>query len=95
MTIDITTITQHANNMVRAQETENYMKKYGNGTIVIYQIGDYYKAYGESADRLTEIMKELPLIENGISTYEFKKSYQDILFPRIISKGYKIAVLES
>ena len=95
MTIDITTITQHANNMVRAQETENYMKKYGDCTIVIYQIGDYYKAYGKSADRITETINQLPLIENGIMTYEFKKSNQDILFPRIVKNGYKIAVIKS
>lgn len=81
--------------MVRAQRTENFIKEHGNSTIVLFKIGNYLVAYDACAIVLGEILKRYPSTENGITTIEFNIRDKDIIFPRVIIRGYKIAILES
>ena len=94
MTISIQDIAQHATKMVRAQRTENFIRKHGNNTIVLFITGNYLIAYEACAIVLGEILKRHPLKENGITTIEFNTRETDIIFPRVIKRGYKIAILE-
>lgn len=94
MTISIQDIAQHANKMVRAQRTEEFIKEHGNCTIVLFRTGNYLVAYEACAIVLGEILKRYPSIENGITTIEFSTRDRDIIFPRVIKRGYKIAILD-
>lgn len=93
--IDIQTIVQHANLMIRAQRADDIRKKNGSNTIVLFVIGNYYEAYNESAEQLHTICK-FPIIHYGnIPTLDFKKDCDAWVFPKMVREGFKLCIIEN
>lgn len=94
MEISIQDIVQHAGLQVRAVTSSDIIAKHGNNTIVLFQIGNQYEAYNESAEQLHTIC-EFPIIHHGnITTLEFNQDCDFWVFPKMIREGYKICVME-
>lgn len=90
--MNIQDIVQTANLKIRAAKAAEAREKYGNNTIVLFEVGDYYEAYEESAEALHEICKQILFFNNPISSTEFRKECSDWIFPKMIKADYKICI---
>lgn len=94
MTIDLRTIKPSDIMKVRAEQSADYRKKYGNSTIVLFHQGGCYLGYGQNADDLSKATGLTVQFRNGRQFAEFPEKSSDIYFPRCVREGFKIAIIE-
>ena len=92
--MNIQDIVQTANMKIRAAKAAEAREKYGNNTIVLFEVGDYYEAYNESAETLHEICKQILYFNGNISSTEFRKECTDWIFPKMIKNDYKLVIFD-
>lgn len=61
-------------------------------TIRLHKIGDTFECYGSSAIAVNENLNTSLQIVNGQYYTKFPIKQADILFPRLVRLGYKIAI---
>lgn len=94
METSIQDIVQQANYQVRAAKADDIRQKNGQNTIVLFELGNYYEGYNESAEALHDIL-QFPITSMGkISITYFKKTCDYWVFPRLIREGYKICIYQ-
>lgn len=79
--------------ILRVQKTDNMIKKNGENTIVLFDNGDNYTAYGASAVRLYMYLNAHVTIVNSVDTASLKKEHDYMYFPRLVKAGLKIAII--
>ncbi len=79
---------------VRAAKSEEYRQKYGTNTIVLYELGTWCKAYGQSATEIAKATGRTIDHQGGIDIVTFPKTSEDIYLPRLVREGYKIAIIQ-
>ncbi len=92
MVISIQDICQAATRKVRAAKSEELHEKYGNNTIVLFEDSYKYTAYGKDAEILSEHCNVLTSLFAEVQSAEFRRDKADIVFPRLVRLGYKIAI---
>lgn len=92
--INIQTIAQYANIMVRAEKANDFRTKYGENTIVLFEVGNTYEAYNESAEALHDICKLALIYFGNIATADFKKESDFWVFPKMVREGYKLCIID-
>lgn len=93
MIIDIQTIAQHANIMVREAKAEEIRKDHYN-TIVLFKVGEYYETYGKGATEMARATGLTLTYIGNIQTAAFPIRKKDTYFPRLVYKGYKVCIIE-
>lgn len=80
----------------RRRTTQEYQQKYGENTIVLFDLGEHYESYDQSAMLIEKACKDNKLAyHNEHYVYSISKREEDIIFPKIIREGNKIAILET
>lgn len=79
---------------LQATKADDIRTKNGKNTIVLFEVGNNYEAYNESADALHDICKTPLTTEGSITSTEFKTENADVIFPKMIRKGYKFCIFE-
>lgn len=81
--------------ILRVQKTDNMIKKNGENTIVLFDNGDNYKAYGASAVRLYMYLNAHVTVEHSVDVATLKKDDDYIYFARLVKAGFKFAILNN
>lgn len=95
MEISIQTIAQHANRMVRAERANDFRAKYGDNTIVLFKVGDFYTTYGEGARQMAQAIGVTLRILSDIEEAAFPIKAEATYFPRLVREGYKLCIIEN
>lgn len=66
----------------------------GQNTLVLYTDGKTYESYGNSAEVIHDICRTPLTYKGEIATTDFVPFAFDIYLPKLISKGYKVVVLD-
>lgn len=78
----------------RAVKAKEIIAKYGESTIVLFEVGDTYETYNENAEQVHTECK-LPLNHYGnIAHLYFPKTRDGWVFRKMIRAGFKICILE-
>ena len=94
MEISIQKICQFATERVRAAKSEELRAKYGDNTIILHELSYYYQAFDDDAKKLEELTNCKAYQFAGLTIAEFTKKNADIIFPRLVRNGYKLAIIE-
>ncbi len=65
----------------------------GQSTIVLFEIGKTYEAYDESAEIIHQYCHTFIVYEKTFTFTDFKMKCEDWIFPLLIKKGYKLAII--
>ena len=87
-------IAQHANMQARATKAAEKRAKSGKNTIVLFEVGDNYEAYNESAEALHDICNHRLFFMWSMSSTHFNKECFDLVAPKMIRKGYMFCIYE-
>lgn len=79
--------------ILRAQKSINLRKQNGEKTIVLFNDGNNYSAYGASALLLNTFINIDVTVENNIHMASMKQELEYTLFPRLVREGFKIAII--
>lgn len=94
MEIKFQEIVQHAGMQERAVKAKEIIAKYGESTIVLFEVGDTYETYNENAEEVHTECK-FPLNHYGnIAHLDFPKSCSNWVFPKMVRAGFKICIME-
>lgn len=89
---------QKINFTARMQEldskSEEIRKTHGTQTIVLFEQGDYYNSYGQSAKDMASILGLSLYTLEGIDYAGILSKTSDVYFPKLIRKGHKICIFE-
>lgn len=88
MILTMNTTAEH----IRMQE--EYKAKHSDSTIVLFRCGDFYKAYNDDAKRVSDATGCRIAHDKEIRVAEFPRQGLDINLPRLIRKGYRIAIID-
>lgn len=88
MILTMNTTAEH----IRMQE--EYKAKHSDSTIVLFRSGDVYKAYNDDAKRVSDATGCSISYEGETKIAEFPRQGLDINLPRLIRKGYRIAIID-
>lgn len=94
MEISIQDICQFATQKTKEAKSEEYREKYGQNTIVLFRVGDFWEAYGECAADLARATGVTITIQNGIRTAAYPKRIEDNYLPRIVREGFKVVLID-
>lgn len=78
---------------LRAQKSINLRAKNGENTVVLFNDGNNYTAYGASALLLNTFINVDVSVENNIHMATMKQDLEFMLFPRLVKAGLKIAII--
>lgn len=92
MIVSIQDISQAAKRKVMAAKSEELHEKYGDNTIVLFEDSYKYTAYNKDAEIIAEQFNVLTSFFAEVPTAEFRRDKADIIFPRLVRLGYKIAI---
>lgn len=92
MVITIQDICQFATRKVMAAKSEELHQKYGDNTIVLFEDSYKYTAYNKDAEIIAEHCDVLTSFFAEVPAAEFRRDKADIIFPRLVRLGYKIAI---
>lgn len=85
---------QNASIQARAAMASDIIAKHGRNTIVLFDTGEQYETYNESAEQVHTHCK-FEIIHYGDMAYvDFKKWCDFWVFPKLVREGYKICILE-
>lgn len=94
MEISIQDICQFATQKTKEAKSEEYREKYGQSTIVLFRVGDFWEAYGECAADLARATGVTLSIQNGMKLAAFPKRSEDVYFPKLVREGFKVALVD-
>lgn len=94
MEVQIQDICQFATMKVQAAKNQDIRDNHGSNTIVLFTTGNYYRAYEESADALTQATGIYLDRRAGIRFAEFPKKAEDTYFARCVRAGYKLCIID-
>lgn len=96
MAIIINFTTNFANYpIIKNNEIANEIRHaHGQNTIVLYKDGQTYESYGISAEIVHDICRSSLIYSGDIATTDFASKALDIYLPKLIAKGYKVAILD-
>lgn len=83
-----------ANIQVRAAKAAEKRAKCGNNTIVLFEVGNNYEAYNESAEVLHDICNHRLYFMGRMSSTHFRKECFDLIAPKMIREGYMFCIHE-
>lgn len=83
-----------ANMQARAAKAAEKRAKCGNNTIVLFEVGNNYEAYNESAEALHDICNHRLYFIGGMSSTHFRKVCIDLIAPKMIREGYMFCIYE-
>jgi len=78
---------------LRAQKSIILRAKNGAKTIVLFNDGNKYSAYGASALLLNTFVNVEVIVENNIHIASVKQDLEFMLFPRLVKAGFKIVII--
>lgn len=81
-----------ANMQARAAKAAEKRAKCGNNTIVLFEVGDTYEAYNESAKALHDICNHRLYFMGRMSSTHFRKECFNWVAPKMIRAGYMFCI---
>lgn len=78
----------------RATKAAEKRAKSGNNTIVLFEVGNKYEAYNESAEALHDICNHRLFFMGRMSSTHFRKECFDLIAPKMIREGYMFCIYE-
>lgn len=93
MEISIQDLAEHAGALTRAKKAEEYRKKFGEKTIILFEIGDFYETYEAGAVQMAHALGVTLRHCGNIKEAAFPSKAKDTYFPKLIRSGYKICIM--
>lgn len=94
MEISIQDICAYATCKVRLAKSQDIRLKHGENCIVLFDIGDYYEAYGDSANDLGDVLYQHVEDDRGTAKFLLLKNKDYVYLPKLIKAGYKVCITE-
>lgn len=81
--------------IIKNNEIANEIRHaHGTNTLVLYNDAQTYESYGISAEIIHDICRTSLTYTGDIATTDFPSKALDIYLPKLVVKGYKIAILD-
>lgn len=81
--------------IIKNNEIANEIRHaHGTNTLVLYNDGQTYESYGNSAEIIHDICRTSLIYTGDIATTDLPAPALDIYLPKLIVKGYKVVILD-
>lgn len=84
------TSTQYDERRKKADEIRN---KYGDNTIVLFEVGDFYETYGEGAQQMAKAIGVTLRMVDRVKNAAFPVKAEHTYFPRLVREGFKLCIM--
>ena len=95
MEIAITTLTEFGKDKIRATKEQEMRVKHVSSTLVLFEIGNYYVMYGESARAAAEVLNTETHERNREDIFEIPTRLDYMYFPKLVKRGYKMVIIDN
>lgn len=95
MVVTFQDLSQLATKKVRIAKAKRIRASRSSNTVVMFETGDYWVAYEESAEVLSKECGLPETTEHGITECKFMSKDECRYTPRLVYRGYKICVLDN
>ena len=95
MEISITTLSEFGKDKIRATKEQELRTDHGSSILVLFEIGNYFVMYGESARAAAEVLNTETHERNREEIFEIPTRLDYMYFPKLVKRGYKMVIIQN